>query len=762
MFQVNLISHIYNPANQTPKEIIENFVIREKEFDKIFSDLRDSEMIYPEQHYLILGQRGYGKTTLLLKIHNEIKNNKDLDNKFCSVMFNEEQYNIRRLERLWEQTAEYLEEYQGFENIFNDIIKEEDKHDYEEVAFKIIEKNLKNNNKKLILLIDNINDIFDKFTKKESQRLREILLTSSEIRVIGASSKYLEYNFSYDKPFFEFFKVIELKNLNKEETIKLLLKLSDNYKENNVKDIIENKPNKIEALRRITGGVPRTIVLLFEIFADDKEGSSFKDLEILLDRVTPLYKHRIDDLSPIQQEIVDIIALNWDAVNTKYISQKTRIESKSVSSQLKELEKNNIINKINTSTKNHLYQISERFFNIWYLMRYGRKKEQDKIRWLVEFLEVWCDKEDLYKRVSKHIKALKSGNINEKYALFMTETLAKTKIKWTVQHDLIQNTKKFLKFNKSDLSKDLLQSDLDLYLLGHNSLANEDFEQSLKIFNSILKKDKRVKNYINLIENFLYHNNDGLYSLEIALFFLRFNDIEKANKYIDMSYEISYELIEKFVFHILLIDSQYLYDKLLILVHNLDLEKLNIIFETDFIVQLIINKVNFEKIEKLLEIGINKNIKNAMLSLAYIYSLQNIKPQEVLDLSLKSFDANNLTSLMISIDSLLENNIIEKAISLITLYLNTLFKDEIHSDIKYLAIKHILYPLLAKKQYNYVYNLFQEKEYNLKEHLKPVYYALMFFMKDKYPDEYLKMGSELKETVEEIISKINQMSIDYK
>jgi hypothetical protein len=34
-------------------------------------------------------------------------------------------------------------------------------------------------------------------------------------------------------------------------------------------------------------------------------------------------------------------------------------------------------------------------------------------------------------------------------------------------------------------------------------------------------------------------------------------------------------------------------------------------------------------------------------------------------------------------------------------------------------------------------------------------------MRDTYPDEYKKMGPELKLTVEEIIKKIKQLSIDY-
>ena len=166
------------------------------------------------------------------------------------------------------------------------------------------------------------------------------------------------------------------------------------------------------------------MILLFEIFIDDDEGDSFKDLDMVLDRVTPLYKHRMDELSAQQQELVDIIALHWDAVAVKEISQKSRMESKAVSSQLRILEKNHIIIKKTTSTKNNLYQISERFFNIWYMMRYGRKKDKHQVLWLTRFLEEWCDKEELAQRAQSHVKALQKNSVYEPCAYYMTEALA--------------------------------------------------------------------------------------------------------------------------------------------------------------------------------------------------------------------------------------------------------------------------------------------------------------------------------------------------
>jgi len=258
----------------------------------------------------------------------------------------------------------------------------------------ILERKLKEKNKKLILLIDNIEGILKKFKIYEQQKLREILLTSAEIRVIGASSEVLEFTFDYNKPFFDFFKLIKLKCLNSEETNEFLAKLGESFNIKDITEIIKSNRGKVEALRRLTGGVPRIMALLFEIFHGDNV-TAFKELNTVLDRVTPLYKHTMDWLSPVQQEIVDVIALSWEAITTKEIADKIRMQSKEVSAQLNQLEKNGVINKIPVNKKNYMYQIKERFFNIWYLMRFGEEKEKQQVKWLVDFFESWCSKEEL-------------------------------------------------------------------------------------------------------------------------------------------------------------------------------------------------------------------------------------------------------------------------------------------------------------------------------------------------------------------------------
>ena len=205
-----------------------------------------------------------------------------------------------------------------------------------------------------MLLVDNVGDILKKFEEKEEQRFREVLLSNNNIRLIGATSVYLDQLNDYTKPLFDFFKYLYLDGLSKTECEDLMRKLGELYHSEEIERILAEEPERVEILRRLTGGVTRTLVLLFEIFMGKNSDDAFKDLEIIVDRLTPLYKHRMDDLKPQQQKIVAALCDAWEAATTKELAEAVRMESKVVSPQLAYLVKNRIVAKIETPTKNHL------------------------------------------------------------------------------------------------------------------------------------------------------------------------------------------------------------------------------------------------------------------------------------------------------------------------------------------------------------------------------------------------------------------------
>ncbi len=792
------IAHIYNPDNQTPEELINSFVIRLKEFRQIFDDIKSSKMENPEQHYIIQGARGTGKTTLLLRIYHEIKRGPGLQAWLIPVMFPEEHYNMGSLCDLWEGAAEKLAQTDGFAGLGARFEEARGHERYDEECFGILEAALRANGKKLVLFIDNIGDVLDRIDETEQHRFREILLTSPDFRVVGASAGMLEHTYDYGKPFFEFFKMVQLRGLNRTETTELLLKLAENYKNEAVKEIVERQPERIETLRRLTGGIPRTVILLFEILADDASGDSFRDLEVVLDRVTPLYKHRMDDLPVQQQRIVDAMAMHWDGISTGEIAKKVRLDSKAVSAQLNQLLRSGLVTRIKTTTKNHLYMITERFFNIWYLMRFGRRGgvENQRVKWLVKFLSEWCSKDELVERANRHISALSNDGFYAGHAYYFTEALALAGLPMKEQHELITATREFLKSKDEALAKELMQSDIEILnksvdlleakdvqgfigLLENNARLNElpivlsglgiaysnlgDLEKAETLYLKSIEKgndkasyalavlyydqgrfDKAETYYLRAIEagvnealnnlGALYHKQGRLDEAE----FYYLKAIEKGTDKTFLNLGVLYSVQGRFD------EAETFYLKAIEKGDDKAFNRLGILYS---------KQGRFAEAEPYYLKAIEKGSPKAYSLLSYAYWAQKKEKEKALEYALMEYAA--VASYMSRIPLILAfiwNNRLEEAFELLKEHLRD--KEALEDSQTPIIIQF----LIAKGQYHYVKGLFDDEALGLKDRMRPVYYALMHFMEDEYPNEYKRMGEELRETTEEVIKNIEELA----
>lgn len=705
------IASLYNPDQLSQAELIDRFVVRLKTFQRLFNDIKESKMESAEQHILIEAQRGMGKTTMLLRLSYEIEQTPELNTWLVPIMFNEEQYSISRLFKLWEKIAEHLEETDiNFIGLFDEMDalyhQLNDEQNYEKAAFDLLIQRLHDKSKKLILFIDNFGDMFKKFDKTETQRLRGILMTCPDIRIIAATSTIAESFFDYKEPLYEFFKIERLKGLNKKEAEELLLKLGESFSENPVVEILKTQPQRVETLRRLTGGIIRTMILLFEVFLDNKNGDAFSDLEKILDRVTPLYKHRMDDLPKQQQEIVHTIALEWDAISTKDIVAKTRLESKKVSAQLKQLIDNDIIEKIPTHNKNHLYAIKERFFNIWYLMRNGRKNDKQKVKWLVRFFESWCNGETLEKRVLLHIQKLETGNYNVKGAFYLTEALAGVKgISRDLQHQLLKTGRAFLDERDNILSESLSSSDKSLFEKGIRLIKDEKLDEAINV---LLK----IQNKNDFATNFIIGSNAYLV-----------NKFEQSKKFLtDSLKSIDFEASTK---------------------------------DNSFPITIHIQLASIYKKEK----NEVKVLIHLMKANEYATSRNRTEYSDTIQIGKIINAANELIgSMMTKISPVYKYNDYFKTSEGENLFNELIIKEDDSS------IQLLFFIFFLNGEFKFLYYLLNSElgqKHNLKNRFKPHYYALMYFMQDKYPNEYLKMGSELKETVEEIIEEVKMMREKY-
>ncbi|HRA89294.1 MAG TPA: hypothetical protein PK992_14515, partial [Planctomycetaceae bacterium] len=335
---------VFNPHRLNADELRETFVARQKLFDSIIRDIAAHKPNSVPQHHLVVGQRGMGKTTLLQRIAVELLT-EPLRQEFLPLTFPEEQYvEVDRLSKFWlnclDSAADALEREHNTAAVaeIDATVQELEKLVTDEVtfgeqcfeAFRNLWKGL---NRRPVLLIDNFNLLLGRL-RDNDYTLRGHFTKRGGPILIAASTIYPDKTEDYGAAFYDGFKPHILHPLSLDEITDVFRHLAKVIDRPELACRIQQELPRLAALRDLTGGNPRTEVLLFELFVDGFSEDAYEDLDALLDIVTPLYQSRLDQLSEQAQIIVGTLARNWAPMTKAAIADSARLNASSVPAQL--------------------------------------------------------------------------------------------------------------------------------------------------------------------------------------------------------------------------------------------------------------------------------------------------------------------------------------------------------------------------------------------------------------------------------------------
>ncbi len=401
---------LYNPGRMSDEEVVAAFAARQALFERMLADVRTEKPRGRPQHHLIVGQRGMGKSLLLARLGAELRRDHELAAVFIPLVFAEEQYAVDRLSKFWLNCLDSLADAceragdttatDRIDAIVHQLSSPHLGADSEGRggageplnAFLAEAKVLK---RRPVLLVDNLQLVFERISDQEQHVLRELLMRPGAPILIGTSPSPPPANRDYGAAFYDHFKVHYLPALSVEEMRQLLLTLAAKVERPDIRDRVLRHPHRLSVLRQLTGGNPRTAVTLFFLYAEDLAPTVFGDLENLLDRVTPLYKARFEELSPQQQVVASAVANHWDPITARAIADRTGLAPTAVSPQLDRLEKIGFVERVELFGESSFgYQIAERFFNVWFLMRTASRRQRREVEFLTRFIEAFYEGQD--------------------------------------------------------------------------------------------------------------------------------------------------------------------------------------------------------------------------------------------------------------------------------------------------------------------------------------------------------------------------------
>ena len=402
---------IYNPGRLTDAEVKATFIARENLLREIADDIRGSRPGGRPQHHLIIGQRGMGKTTLLRRLDVLLREDSTLTT-FAPLSFPEEQWTIDRLSKFWLNCLDSLADTLDREGRSRATISELDsavdrlrrdptKEDLlaEEAETEFL-RQAKEIGRRPVLLVDNLDMVFSRLSHHEQKRLRSSLMAAGAPILIGACLSPPITTTDYSAPFYDHFKTHYLERLSLDEMQEILQNLAKRASPPVVFRRIGEQQPRLAALHTLTGGNPRTTAILFQILCNSPSGEACQDLETLLDWMTPLYRSRFEAMAQQAQLIVSTLATHWAPMSANQVEKAARLGNQQVSPQLIRLRNAGIVEKVPVDPEDRVgpmvktnatglkgYQLAERLFNLWILLRQGTHRDRRNLIFLARFIE---------------------------------------------------------------------------------------------------------------------------------------------------------------------------------------------------------------------------------------------------------------------------------------------------------------------------------------------------------------------------------------
>ena len=398
--------NFFNPQSQKEQDFLANFVARQSTLAFFLQQLRLTGAAQAARHLLVVAPRGYGKTSLLRRISIAVRSEAEFKEKFIALTFREEQHNVISLDVFWRNCLEALQEAREDEGADEtelgqlealwlqhsprSTLKREEQDG--EPAWQAFYGHCKKLGRRPILLIDNLDSLLGGLADQHQWALRRILQRDDGPFLMAAASRYPDSTHDTKAAFFEFFRIQTLDRLSDSEVMQCLRTLASHRagRGKKVIELLNNDPGRISALNTLAGGNPRTLNVLYSVLEADMSADILSQLSAMLDTFTGWYQARTEELPMQTRAVFDALALNWDPMTAANLGLATGLDTPTVSSQLSRLEKLGYAETVSLSSKKkgrNGYQVSERFYNIWYLMRNGPRRARQTIKFLAAFLQ---------------------------------------------------------------------------------------------------------------------------------------------------------------------------------------------------------------------------------------------------------------------------------------------------------------------------------------------------------------------------------------
>ena len=418
---------LYRSGVTSPERLRHTSVAREHLLDNAIESVRGSASRKSKNHLLFIGPRGIGKTHLLSCIEDAVRSDESLSASVVVVRFPEESNRTLSfadfLIGMCGILKEVLEDEPLWSELFTAVQTEEDDATVADTLVPAIREENRRHGRTLLVMLENLGEILTRQIRARNDvaALRKFLMADHGCLLVATAPLHFDGITDAEQPFYDFFDVQILENLSFEESVEVIrLNLEWEERKDVLETVDEMRP-RLQALYRMTGGNPRLTMMLYELIAHESITNVQDQFHLLLDRISPFYQSRLNDLPPGQRALLECLASMRDQEKTPAaIAARMRMSQQETSSLLKRLTDARYVraDRHPRDRRSRLYTIREGFFDIWLAMNLSRGARR-RLPFLLDFFSLFypsiAAREG--KRNQLREKLLKEGSTDARKAL---------------------------------------------------------------------------------------------------------------------------------------------------------------------------------------------------------------------------------------------------------------------------------------------------------------------------------------------------------
>ncbi|MYA60550.1 MAG: ATP-binding protein, partial [Chloroflexi bacterium] len=221
---MNVTAIKYNPGFLSDDELVASFCVRGNEFESMVESLRECTG-RANTHQIVIGPRGSGKTSLLLRVAVEIYRAERLSQRLFPIVFAAESYQISTTREFWLECVSRLADQAPREETgldlrltYDELRQVRDDRMLRERCLGVVQDFADREDKRLVLIVENLNmllgDIGDDDT---GWQLRHTLQTEPRIVLLASATSRFDEIDNADKAFYDLFREVQLRPLDKHD-----------------------------------------------------------------------------------------------------------------------------------------------------------------------------------------------------------------------------------------------------------------------------------------------------------------------------------------------------------------------------------------------------------------------------------------------------------------------------------------------------------------------------------------------------------------